>query len=109
MTKHELENLLLSLDVPVNEGVLEDSHIEEETRICYWEYLWESIVASGQEYDTKVTYQVSIISDKSRCVKLIELKHKLDKLDIHPNIQIEYDNETRRWHSYFALEVLENV
>lgn len=109
MTKPELEKLLKSLNVQVNEGVPEDTYIEAETRICFWEYIWEALIASGKEYDTNVTYQISIISDKPRCQALIELKHKLDELNIHPTIQIEYDIETRRWHSFFPIEVQENV
>ncbi len=109
MTKTELTKLLESLGVPVNEGVPSDDNVEAETRICFWEYLWEPLVASSKEYNTNVTYQVSIISDMPRCKALLELKHKLNELDIHPSIQIEYNVETRRWHSYFPVEVLENV
>lgn len=109
MTKPELEELLKSLNVPVNEGTPEDVVIEAPVRICFWEYNWEPLVASGSEYNTKVMYQVSVIAEFLRCNELIELKHKLDKLDIHPSIQHEKDIESRRWHSYFGIEVLENV
>lgn len=109
MTKPELENLLNSLGVPVNEGTPEDINIEEPVRICFWEYVWETLTASGQEYNTNITYQVSVIADMPRCKELILLKHKLDEMDLHPVIQHEYDVEQRRWHSFFPIEVLENV
>lgn len=109
MTKTELEKLLNSLCVPVNEGTPEDTEIEAPVRICFWDYVWEPLTASGQEYNTKVTYQVSFIADMPRRKELITLKHKLDKVNIHPIIQHEYDVETRRWHSFFPIEVLENI
>ena len=109
MTKPELEELLKSLNVPINEGTPEDAVVEAPTRISFWEYYWEPLVASGSEYNRKVTYQVSVTAEFPRCKELIELKHKLDKLDIHPPNQHEKDIETRRWHSYFGIEVLENV
>lgn len=109
MTKPELEEILTFPETPLNEGTPEDTVIEASVRICFWEYVWEPLVASGSEYNTKVTYQVSVISEFPRCKELIELKHKLDKLDLHPIIQHEKDIKTRRWHSYFSIEVLENV
>lgn len=109
MTKIELEELLTSLDVPANEVMPEDDVVEAPVRICFWEYVWEPVVASGEEYNTNVTYQVSVIAERPRSETLIKLKHELDKIDIHPIIQHEKDIKTRRWHSYFAIEVLENV
>lgn len=109
MTKDDLVKLLKSLNVPVSEGEPEDNDIEEETRICFWEYVWEPLTASSKEYNTKVTYQISVISEYPRCKALLDLKSKLNKLDLHPIIQHEKDIESRRWHSYFALEVLENI
>lgn len=109
MTKPELEKLLKDTKVPVNEGVLSDNNTEAPIRICFWDYLWEDITASGENYDTKVTYQVSIIADKPRCKELLNLKHKLNNMGLFTAIQHEYDIEERRWHSYFAIEVLENV
>lgn len=109
MIKAELEQLLSSLNVNVNEGVPTDDSMEDSVRICFWDYLWEDLTASGEEYNTKVTYQISIIADKPRCEQLIKLKHRLNEIGLFPAIQHEYNIEERRWHSYFALEVLENV
>lgn len=109
LTKDDLVKLLKSLKVPVTEGVPEDEHMEDETRICFWEYVWEPLVASGTEYNTKVTYQISVISDLPRCKALLELKKKLQEEDLHPQIQHEKDIQTRRWHSFLAVEVLENI
>ena len=109
MTKQELVEILNSTGIEANECTPEDLKTEDPVRICFWEIAWEPLVASGQEYNTKVTYQVSVVAEFPRCKELIDLKHELDKLDIHPLINHEKDIENRRWHSYFAIEVLENV
>lgn len=109
MTKQELEELLTINNTPLNEGTPEDTVVEAPTRICFWEYVWESLTASGLEYNTKVTYQVSVISELPRCKEILEIKHRLDKKDLHPTIMHEKNIEDRRWHSYFSIEVLENV
>lgn len=109
LTRENLIELLNKLKIPVSEGTPRDDEMEEETRICFWDYVWEDVTASGLKYNTKVTYQISIIASKPRETKLIELKNMLNKLEIFPTIYHEYNAETRRWHSYFALEVLENV
>ena len=109
MTKPELIELLTFSNVPLSEGTPEDITIEAPVRIHFWEYLWEPLTASGKEYNTKVTYQVSIVADYPRCKELLDLKHRMEEIDLHPAIQIEYDIEDRRWHSFFSIEVLENV
>lgn len=109
MTKQELVELLEELNIPVNEGTPEDTTIEVEARVCFWDYLWEDITASGENYNTNVTYQISFISDKPRHPKLIELKSNLNKIGLFPQIQHEHLIEKRRVHSFFSLEVLENV
>lgn len=109
MTKTELEELISSLKIPYNEGTPNDKVIEDPEIIYFWDYLWEGLTASGKEYNTNVTYQISFLAEIPRSSKLLELKHKLNDLGLFPSIQHEYNPETRRWHSFFALEVLENV
>lgn len=109
MTKPELVELLKNLKIPFNEGTPADKTIEDTEIIYFWDYLWEPLTASGKEYNTTVTYQISFLAEVPRSSKLLELKHKLNDIGLHPSIQHEYDPETRRWHSYFALEVLENI
>lgn len=109
MTKSELVELLKGLNIPFNEGTPNDKVIENPEIIYFWDYYWDDLVASGKEYNTNVTYQISFLAEIPRSPKLIELKHKLNVIGLHPSIQHEYDAETRRWHSYFALEVLENI
>lgn len=109
MTKPELVELLDSLEIPVNEGTPNDNNIEKPEIVYFWDYIWEDIVASGENYNTNVTYQISFLAEVPRSKKLLELKHKLNNVGLHPSIQHEYDPETRRWHSFFSLEVLENV
>lgn len=109
MTKEALVNLLRELDVPLSEDTPRDEEIEEEIRVHFWDYIWEDITASGNNYNTKVTYQVSVVADRPRHPKLIELKRKLNNMDIFPTIQHEYLIENRRIHSFFSIEVLENI
>lgn len=109
MTKPELIKLLKELEIPINEGTPTDEVIEEKEILYFWDYLWEDITASGKEYNTNVTYQISFLAEIPRSSKLLELKHKLNDIGLFPQIQHEYNPETRRWHSFFALEVLENV
>ena len=109
MTKPELIKLLKELKIPVNEGTPSDKNIETPEVLYFWDYLWEDLTASGKEYNTNVTYQISFLAEKPRSSKLLELKHKLNDLGLFPTMQHEYNPETRRWHSFFPLEVLENV
>ena len=109
MNKEELVKLLNELNVPLSECTPKDEAIEEEIRIHYWDYIWEDITASGSNYNTNVTYQVSVIADRPRHTKLLELKKKLNNVGLCPIIQHEYSAENRRVHSFFSLEVLENV
>lgn len=109
MTKGELVNLLKELKVPISESAPKDDDMEEEIRIHFWDYIWEDITASGSNYNTNVTYQISIVADKPRHPKLLELKKKLNDMGLFPTIQHEYIAEKRRTHSFFSLEVLENI
>lgn len=109
MTKEELVKLLKSLNVPLSECSPADDDMETEIRIHFWDYIWEDLTASGTNYNTNVTYQISVIADKPRHPKLLELKQELNKLGLFPTIQHEYLTEKRRVHSFFSLEVLENV
>ncbi len=109
MSKEELNDLLDELQVPLSECSPKDDEIEEEIRIHFWDYIWEDVTASGSKYNTNVTYQISVIADKPRHPKLIELKKKLNEKGFFPVIQHEYSTKNRRVHSFFSLEVLENV
>ncbi len=109
MTKEELVSLLKELKVPLSDSTPRDDDMEEEIRIHYWDYIWEDITASGSNYNTNVTYQISVIADRPRHPKLLELKKKLNDKELFPTIQHEYLAEERRVHSFFSLEVLENI
>lgn len=109
MTKTELVNILKKPNVPISENTPQDTDMEAEIRICYWDYIWDDITASGTNYNTKSTYQVSVIADKPRHPKLLELKKELNKVGLFPTIQHEHLTEKRRIHSFFSVEVLENI
>ncbi len=109
MEKQELIKVLQSIHVAVSEGIQNDKDANKFPRIVFWEYFWEPIPASGEVYNTKVTYQVSFFSDVPRHFKLLELLRKLHKNGIKPAVEHEYVQEGNYFHSYFAIEVLENV
>ena len=83
MTKPELVKLLKGLNIPVNEGTPNDKVIEDSEIIYFWDYYWEDLVASGKEYNTNVTYQISFLAEIPRSPKLLELKHNLNNLLLH--------------------------
>ncbi len=109
MSKEELVELLNSLSIPISEETPKDDDMEEEIRIHFWDYMWDDLTASGTNYNTKVTYQISVIADKPRHPKLLELKKMLNKRNLFPSIQHEHLIEKRRIHSFFFIEVLENI
>ena len=109
MNKKEFVELLESLDINCNEGIQNMKNHDKLPRVVYFEYVWEPVGASGREYDTLVTYQVSFFSLIPRDSKLILLKNKLNDKNIMPLINHEYIEDTREFHSYFKVEVLEHV
>lgn len=109
LTKSDLETIFESLDIPFNEGIQNDKNKNAEARIVYWDYFWEPLIASGKEYSTNVLYQVSFFSKTPRHKKLLELKRKLAERGIFVSIEHEYNQKEQFWHSYFKVEVLENL
>lgn len=109
MSKEELNELLKELEVPLSEGPPKDEDIEDDERINFWDYNWEDLMASGENYNTIVTYQISIVANKSRSATLLKAKKKLNDKGYHPQIQHEHLIEQRRVHSFFSIDVLENI
>lgn len=109
MKKEELTSLFDKLNIPYKEGIQYMDDNNDYPQIVFFDYRWEDIISSGSKYDTLVSYQVSFRSMKPRDPKLIELKKLLNKKDKHPIISHEYIEEKREWHSYFSVEVLEDV
>ena len=110
MTKSELKELLNSLDIPVGEGEQFLDKSKEYPKIAYWEYNWRDVMASGDDYDEVVTYQISFVSKTPRHRKLLELKMALNGIGLHPEISHEYvkaQNGPGEYHSYFAIDVTE--
>ena len=104
MTKQELSKLLHNIGCPVNEGVSSIKNEKEFPRIDYWETVWDDVVASGEEYERKVTWQVSFYAKKPRHEKLLALRDAINALGIHVQIMHEFNVEDRIWHSFFAIE-----
>ena len=79
MSKEELAELLEILDIPISEGPPNDNDVEAEARINFWDYNWEDNMASGTDYNTIVTYQISFTANVPRHQKLLKLKKLLMK------------------------------
>lgn len=109
MEKSELEEIFKQCEIVYNEGIQFLDYNDIYPRIVFFEYRWEDIIASGKKNNTLVNYQVSFRSLMPRDPKLIKLKQLLNEKDIYPVISIEYIKEKREFHTYFAIEVLEDV
>lgn len=110
MTKDELSNLLTDLGTEnVSEGIFADDETNEFPRIRYFEFLWNDVDASGESYDTLVTYQISIFADRPRDETVLKLKTKLHELGLKPVISHEYLDDLKCFHSYTSIDVLEQL
>lgn len=111
MTKTELSEILHGLNIQVDEGI--SSEKSGYPRIVYWPYAEKDIVASGEEYKNRVTYQISLYAKVPQCEKYKELRGVLREKGIHPEYYHEYVEKdpiySNTWHTYFALEVIEDV
>lgn len=104
-------SILEEIGIIFNEGEVSIQNIDTFPYLVFWDYLWENISASNQIYDTLITYQVSIFNTDppKKNKKLISLIQKLNKLGYKPLIQHEYIIDEKIWHSYFKIELTENV
>jgi len=111
LKKSELSEILNSLDIPVGEGEQFIESKDTMPKIAYWEYVWSDDMASGDDYEMIVTYQVSFVANKPRHSKLVALKAALNDAGIHPTIYHEYvkgQNSAGYFHSYFSIDVTED-
>lgn len=106
MTKAELVEILKESCNTVNEGITSNKNENTYPRAVYWDYVWEDVLASGEEYAEVETYQVSFYSLTPRHPELLALRDNFRKAGIHPTIYHEYNEEKKVWHSYFAVEVV---
>lgn len=109
MTKDELENIFKNCNIVYNEGIQYMDYNEVYPQIVFFEYRWEDIIASGKKNNTVVNYQISFRSLQPRDPNLLKLKQLLNEKEIYPTISHEYIKDKREFHSYFAVEVLEDV
>ena len=114
MTKDELSKILHSIKEAafVAEG---EPAIEQKggyPRIVYWETVWTDHNASGDDYETTVTYQVSLCDRKPRGRALIALKKALNAAGLHPVFYHEHvvpTDSPQYFHSYCAIDVEEDL
>lgn len=113
MSKEELSELLHSLGIPVNEGITSDVNMNKYPRIVYWPFVEQDEMASGGEYQNIVTYQISFYARTPQHEKYRELRNRLREMGLHPTFYHEYVEEdpvfAKTWHTYFALDVVEDV
>jgi hypothetical protein len=105
MTKSELVELLESLHIACNEGQSTKKNTDIYPRIVFWDYAWEDVMASGGDYATVETYQISFFAREPRHPKLLELREALRKEGMHPMISHEYVQTDKVFHSFMAVEV----
>lgn len=110
MKKIEFIQLLDSLKIPVAEGINKDKDRNVFPRIVFWEYVWDFPQASSKNYNNTVvvTYQVSFFSRQPRDPKLIELIKLLQKKKVSPQVNHEYIQDDKYFHSFFSVDLLEN-
>jgi hypothetical protein len=105
--------MLEKLGIPFNEGESSIDNSKEYPRVVFYDYMWEYNTASDNANTITVTYQISFFSKKSRDEKLIELLKMLNRKKQFPKIYHEYVEEKGKdrkyYHSYFALEIVEDL
>lgn len=106
MTKTELSELLHDCDVAVNEWESSDENKKKSERIVYWPYIEEDVMASGDDYEERHTYQISIFSHGPNPLCFSKLKQALRNEGLHPRFYREYNREEGIYHIYCALEVI---
>lgn len=102
--------IIESSGIPFNEGINDDA-INSNPRIIFWDFVWEPISASGTTYNTLCTYQVSYFSDMPprSSTELLNLLKELLKVNVNPSVNHEYIEKSKTWHSYFSIDLLENL
>jgi hypothetical protein len=98
--------MLHATGCPVNEGISDFDNGKKFPRIDYWEIAWDDVMASGDNYEDKITWQISFYSLTPRNEKLIMLRDMMRKKGLHPTILHEFITDDKIWHSYFSLETM---
>lgn len=112
MTKTELVELINSTGITARENELYLEDLKTFPKIAYWEYIIEDVMASGDDYETVVTYQVSFASRTARPQGLLTLKRAFNAAGYHPVIYHETLPATNgpAWHHYyFRVEITEDM
>lgn len=113
MTKTELVAVLDSVEgLPAREGEQYLDDLKTFPKLAYWEYLWHDDMASGEDYHTVITVQVSFTSRTPRHAKLLALKQALNDVGLHPDWMHEYvkaDSAPGYYHSYCGIDVTEEL
>ena len=102
MTKAELVNIIEGVGVTARENELYLDDIKTFPKIAYWEYIIEDAMASGDDYETVVTYQVSFASRTARPPELLRMKKAFNDAGYHPVIYHETLNLTPEKIGYHA-------
>ena len=112
MTKSKLIKLIESTGVTSRENELYLEDMKTFPKIAFWEYIIEDVMASGDDYETVVTYQVSFASRTARPQELLKLKKAFNDAGYHPVIYHETLPATNgpAWHHYyFRVEITEDM
>ncbi len=109
INKNEFIDILKELGIQINEGITPEHAKENYPRIVMWAYVSEFQAASGSAYNDVRTYQVSLMSKEPDEPKLQELRRKMLNNHILPSINHEYIEESRVWHSFFSIDLVEGI
>lgn len=107
MTKDDLSSILHATTEAINEWTASEKNSKIFPHIVYWPYVDADIVASDESYANQRTYQISIYAQIPDDPVILKLRDKLREQNLHPVIYHEYVEEDKVFHSYFALDVVE--
>lgn len=105
-------NILKEVGVPLNEGQSTVVNSGNVPRIVFYEIVWDDVIASGNSYLSRVTYQIDFYSTISRHPRLLKLRKLLQEKGINPvynHTYIDDGRDQRFYQTYFAVEVLEDL
>lgn len=113
LTKSQLSTLLHSISgLNVGEGEHFFASAGSYPKVAYWETVWTDDMASGDDYEVIVTYQISFASLRPRDPALLSLKDKLNAAGEHPTMYHEYVAATDSpgyFHTYMSIDLLEEL
>ena len=110
MIKAELSEILHACCDHVYDSITANDDQNTFPRIVYWSYAWDWINGSGVVAGDLRTYQISIWGTvpPEQNTAVLALREALKERGCYPTFHHEYVKEDRAFHTYLALEVVED-